>query len=1102
MNCQKCNRPNRPSARFCKWCGEALTTIVGKCASAQSAPLDALIDKTEIKSRLDDIVNKAKAKTEFCRRNNISARMQLSFVITGEAGTGKTTVAQTIAAALAAAGVLKSPVAETVNPVDYDNWVKNIDKHAQRLANSALIIEEAQKLVPDGEAEEVAKLDHVLQMVRKWREDDTKPVVIITGGKRLANFFAENPNSAAVINFFLKTEEISIDGLMEIALRQLSEKYHRTLTEDAAEKLRRIFVYDRRNLSEALGAGGHDAAARAYGIDLAALDAPAGPLGPEYVKGKEFKPKTLQEVMNEFDKYVGVDEVKAEVRTVANNIEQDVKSGLQPQITHHYQFLGNPGTGKTTMARLFADVLNALGALPVGHLVEVTKDDLVSSYVGDTTSKVVSVCQKAMGGVLFIDEAYQLGNDDHGKDAIDTLLTQAENNRGKLVVIIAGYTKEMGEFVQLNSGLSSRFDKIINFRDYKPEELTEIFRRLVASSKEGLQLDNEAEELVGNVFKKMYLTRTRTFGNAREVRTVFNRAVENMKNRLASDPASGHFLTMKDIEGEEGKTKSVDEILAEFDDMKGMEQVKSQIRSIARSVELNRRRAQTGRGQSKVQNIHIAITGSPGTGKTEIAKRLGRIFKAMGVLPKGHVVERERKTLLDSMANSAGVNMDKAVDEAMGGVLFIDEAYNLIPMNNPSDKDKDGTAAIEALMTRMSNDAGKFITVIAGYKAEIEEFIANANPGLARRFTHRIHIDDYSADVLVEIYKGLATKDNFTLTPEAEELLQKKVQEMVTMKDKNFGNAGAMVKLYAETIERQGDRLGESMDELTEDQMFTIEAADIPYESPKRVDIKQCMRDLDSLVGLESVKKMVRELADTITIEQERAAAEGRQPHYPMSHYLFLGNPGTGKTTVARIMGDIFYTLGLLPSNKLVEVKPADMISGYVGQTAPLTRKMIDRGLGGVLFIDEAYGLNDGQFGTRDATPEMLTLLNDYKGRMVCIAAGYPREMTQWLATNTGFDRRFETKVFFEDYSADELATIFMNILKKEGMRTDEAAENEMRRYFEALVYNKGDNFGNAAEAVKYFNKVKINQGARLRKLGSYNREELYWLRREDMIME
>ncbi len=290
----------------------------------------------------------------------------------------------------------------------------------------------------------------------------------------------------------------------------------------------------------------------------------------------------------------------------------------------------------------------------------------------------------------------------------------------------------------------------------------------------------------------------------------------------------------------------------------------------------------------------------------------------------------------------------------MGGVLFIDEAYNLIPMANPNDKDRDGTAAVEALMTRMSNDAGKFITVIAGYKAEIEEFIANANPGLARRFTHRIHIDDYSPEALVEIFMGKVRKDNFILTADAEELLRKKVQEMVTMKDKNFGNAGAMMKLYNQTLERQADRLGGCMDNLTDDQMFTIEASDIPYEAPRKVDIRQCMKELDQLVGLDSVKKMVHELADTIAVEQERAAMEGRQPKYPMSHYLFLGNPGTGKTTVARIMGDIFYSLGLLPSNKLVEVKPSDMIIGFVGQTAAQTRKMIDRGLGGVLFIDEA----------------------------------------------------------------------------------------------------------------------------------------------------
>lgn len=622
------------------------------CCATATDPLDALIDKDAIRTRLDDIVAKARSKHDFCRRNNISSRMQLSFVITGDAGTGKTTVAQAITAALAVAGVLRNPIAETVNPVDFDNWIKNLDKHTDRLGNSAIIVEEAQKLVPDGEAEEVAKLDHMLQAARRWREDASKPVVIITGNKRLRKFFNENPNSASAINYFFETEELSVDGLMEIARRHLSEKYKRQLTREADEKLRRVFVNDRRQPDDSLGAGGHNAAARAYNIDLAAIGYTASPLGPEYVRGKEFIPKTLTEVMAEFNKYVGIEEVKNSIRTIANTIAEDVKAGRQARVMHHYQFLGNPGTGKTTMARLFADALNALGALPVGHLVEVSKDDLVSSFVGDTTSKVVGMFKKAMGGVLFIDEAYQLGNDSHGKDAIDTILTQAENNRGKLVVIIAGYTKEMGEFVQINSGIASRFDSIINFRDYTAEELTEIFRRMVNASPDGLRLSQEADANVGNVFKRIYLTRSRTFGNAREVRSVFIKAVERMKNRLSADPASGYFLTMKDIEGEEGNAKPVDEILNELDDMVGMDSVKNQLRSIARNVELNRRRAQTGRAQTKVDNIHIAITGSPGTGKTEIAKRLGRIFKAMGVLSKGHVVERERKTLLDSMAGN------------------------------------------------------------------------------------------------------------------------------------------------------------------------------------------------------------------------------------------------------------------------------------------------------------------------------------------------------------------------------------------------------------------------------------------------------------------
>ncbi len=1105
MKCSKCNRENRAEARFCKWCGQQ----IAQTGTGVTGPLGDLVEKDEIVKRLDNIVAKAKGKADFCRRNGIKERMQLSFVITGDAGTGKTATANVITELLHKAGIVKSAKPVVVNAVNFKAWIKDVKKHEAELTNSVVIFEEAQKLTGDGDLTDINEIDYLLPLIRSWREQSDKPVVIITGDTNLRKYFNEHKQAASSINYFFETNSISVDGLLKIAKIILHKKYKRSLTPEAAEKLKRIFLNDVRTPADALGAGAHDAAARAYQIDLTAVEGNefGNVIGEQFVTGKEFIPKTLDEVMAEFDKYVGVDEVKSAIKSIANSIADDVKEGREPKIKHHFMFLGNPGTGKTTMARLFADALNALGALPVGQLVEVSKNELTSPYIGETPKMVAEQFKKAMGGVLFIDEAYQLGNDSHGKDAVDTLLALAENNRSKLVVIVAGYRKEMGEFVRLNSGLDSRFDKVINFRDYNAEELTEIFRRMVKSSPSGIKLSQDAEEGVENFFKKMYLSRGDTFGNAREVRNAFVKAEMRMKDRLAADPTLPKEITLDDIEGTDGSEgKTIEEILATLDDLVGMQSVKQQLEEIAGNVLISHMQMEAGGTDPELFNLHIAITGNPGTGKTVVAKRLGEIFKAIGVLTKGHVVHRERKTLLDSMANSAGINMDKAVNEAMGGILFIDEAYNLIPMNNPSDRDADGVAAVEALMTRMENDGGKFITVIAGYKTEIEEFIANANPGLASRFSHRIHIDDYTPSQLCEIFIRHAEKKKFTLTDEAKALLEKKFEEMVTMKDKNFGNARTALKLFDKTRERMSKRLRSKIAAgLSKETLFTIEAEDIPYEAPRKVDVNECMRQLDQLVGLESVKKEVRNLADAIMVEQERAAAEGRKPDIPLDHYLFLGNPGTGKTTVARIMGDIFYSLGLLPSNKLLEVKPADMVMGYVGQTALKTRQTVQRGLGGVFFIDEAYGLDDGGFGARDCMPELLTLLNDYRGKMVCIAAGYPREMQQWINLNSGLERRFTRTIRFEDYNEDELATIFLNIVKKNGMRLDEDAEKEMRRYFKVLVYNKGANFGNAAEAVKYFNRVKINQGARLRKSmqsDGFNRDELFLLKYDDMLIK
>lgn len=1098
MKCPKCSGENRLSAKFCMWCGEPM---ISRSSNAEKEILDNFVDKEKIVAELSTLTRKASAAAR------AGQRMSLSFVITGAVGTGKNFVAESIARLLNNSGLSISAKPIVISALDADNFIDYSERKASELKNSVVVFDDAHKLLPAYSSDSISRIDYIIKLAEQWCRRADKPLIILLGNQKLDDYFNAHPEYAALIGFRFHVPQITLDGITKITLQKLRLEYRKQLTTQAAEKLRRIIANDMRSPADALGVQGHDAAKRAYQINLAALTAgvTTTPIPANLLTGKEFELKTLDQIMAEFDKYVGVDEVKAAVKSVAHAVEQARKKGTEFKLTDHYQFLGNPGTGKTTMARLFAQALNAMGVLPSGQLVEVSRSDLVAVYVGETAKLVTKKFDEAMGGVLFVDEAYSLvtaKNDSFGKEAVSTLLQLAENRRSKLVVILAGYTKEMGEFMSVNSGLASRFNRIVNFRDYTGAELAEIFKNMATHSDDGYRLSVGMDNDIRAFFDKMYLTRQRDFGNAREVRNAYSAACARVTDRLAANPSSPALITPADLDPDldASQAMTVDEALASLDDFIGMEPVKDQLRSLANRIRIDRMRAQRG-GQMVQPSVHVALTGNPGTGKTEVAKKLGCILKAIGYLPKGHVVERERKTLLDSYANSAAQNMDKAVDEAMGGVLFIDEAYNLIPSDTPGSKDKDGTAAVEALMTRMTNDAGKFVTVIAGYKEPIEEFIANANPGLARRFTYRINIPDYTASQLFDIFMLKARKEHLRLTDEAKTALMSKIDQMVRMKDRNFGNAGEMVKLLDIVKNHQGERLAQGdITSLTDGELYTIKSVDIPVDKKRPVNLDECMARLDSLVGLKSVKDAVRELADTIVIEQQRGNKNGVKP----DHYLFLGNPGTGKTTVARIIGDILHTLGLLPSAKVVEAVKTDLVAPYVGQTAPKTRQVIDRALGGVLFIDEAYTLDDGQFGTQDCMPELLTKLIDYKGRMVCVAAGYPREMQQWLNSNSGLSSRFTRVIYFDDYTADELAQIFRNKVNAEGLRLEPDADTAMCDYFRRLTSAKGPNFANAREAANYFDRVKLNQGRRLRNQinsPTFDRNQLYILKQQDMTI-
>jgi len=261
-------------------------------------------------------------------------------------------------------------------------------------------------------------------------------------------------------------------------------------------------------------------------------------------------PPTLDELLAKLDKLVGLTTVKGEIHTLVNVArvkEMRKKEGLKsPTTSYHMVFVGPPGTGKTTVARLVSQIFHSLGLLSKGHLVEVDRAELVAGYVGQTAIKTDACVKEALGGVLFIDEAYSLagGSDqDFGNEAIETLLKLMEDNRSDLVVIAAGYRDRMESFIDSNPGLRSRFTRFIDFPDYTPDELTTIFTRL--AEEEGYKLDTGVAESIRKKMFDAYINRTPTFGNGRMVRNLFEQTITAQANRLANaSPTRDQLCTL------------------------------------------------------------------------------------------------------------------------------------------------------------------------------------------------------------------------------------------------------------------------------------------------------------------------------------------------------------------------------------------------------------------------------------------------------------------------------------------------------------------------------------------------------------------------------
>lgn len=277
------------------------------------------------------------------------------------------------------------------------------------------------------------------------------------------------------------------------------------------------------------------------------------PSAPKTVAEESPETPSLDELLAELDSLVGLDRIKQNVRSLINLAKvrklREEQGLPTPAMSLHLVFMGNPGTGKTTVARLIARLYFAIGVLSKGQLVEVDRSKLVAGFVGQTAIKTDEAIKKALGGVLFIDEAYSLtgveGANDFGHEAVETVLKAMEDHRDDLVVIVAGYEELMEKFISSNPGLESRFNRYFVFEDYNGEELFKIFEMM--AKKNQYVLDGEAAEYLKEHFNMLYDTRDENFGNARDVRNVFENVVSVHSDRVAQleAPTKDDLVTVK-----------------------------------------------------------------------------------------------------------------------------------------------------------------------------------------------------------------------------------------------------------------------------------------------------------------------------------------------------------------------------------------------------------------------------------------------------------------------------------------------------------------------------------------------------------------------------
>ncbi|QKG20723.1 AAA family ATPase [Actinomadura verrucosospora] len=755
----------------------------------------------------------------------------------------------------------------------------------------------------------------------------------------------------------------------------------------------------------------------------------------------------------------GRDEAQEEARDeligqpeLARAVEDALAARLAGERPVRLLIAGPEGTGKGTAAELLERRLAAGGA--VREALWVSDQVFASLGVSDAALWLQARVRDCVEGrmLLVVDDLERLVSYERcGAAAVEELRRLMARSPRLDVVALCRPGGDRRLF-EANPALVRAFEAV-RTHDFAEDDFAELFTRAVRAR--GATVPPEVAATAG-----VLLSRTPPLLNLRGARLAEHTAAQCVAAARARTDGAAPEVTAADlpqrlIPGRPADTDPYAELAA----CAGIAPVKREVDALVAEAKAARLRREAGMALA-ARPRHLVFTGNPGTGKTKVARILGRIYAGLGVLSSGHTVEVERADLLGEYATESVLRVRRAVEQALGGVLVVRDAHAFAAASVDAAR---GREALDVLLTTVQAHADDLVVVLTGPQAELNGLL-KSQPGLAALFPRTVHFPDLTDDELVEVFAGKAADGGFALAPGVLDKVRALAQ--AAPRDNGFGNARIMINLLDRAVAMQGRRvLADGIVDETES-LDVILLEDVPDALARGGgDVSSDpLGEIGRLIGLKEIKRQVDALVAEARAEQMRRDA-GVPLTVPTRHMVFMGNPGTAKTTIARLVAAVYARLGLLSSGHLVEVTRADLVAEFIGQTAPRVRAAVERALGGVLFIDEAYALTSAGGGDQrdfghEAIAELLRLMEEHRADLVVIVAGYDAEMERFLRSNPGLESRFPQILRFPDYSDDELVTIFELMAATAGLALDPGVPGALRRLVAAQP--RGSSFGNA----------------------------------------